>query len=117
MVICLSGTAKSDCGDLIEKDYYSVVLKNESGLFGELKKKLITKLSDHPFPGDRIQTYLSMRVKYVRLKKEDGHIKEPVKVLARLQRIRKFGATMAHNQGVNYISDTQVTLIFWNIFR
>ena len=89
LLMCLSGGAKSDAEDLIEKEYNMVPLKDAAGGFGEFKKKLITEISDHPFSGDRIQTYLSTRVKYMRLKKEDGQMEDPVKVLARLRRIRK----------------------------
>ncbi len=61
-------------------------LKNASGAIAEIKQQLITKLSNHTFPGDRIYMYLTIRVKYIRYKKDDGRMEELVRVLARIQR-------------------------------
>ena len=66
------------------RDYATNALKNAAGAFTKVKQRLITKLSDHPFPGDRIYVYLTTRVKYMRCKKEDGRMEEPVRVLARI---------------------------------
>ena len=76
------------------RDYATNALKNAAGALTEVKKRLITKLSDHPFPGDRIYVYLTTRVKYMRCKKEDGRMEEPVRVLARIQRVRTMGAML-----------------------
>ncbi len=43
-------------------------------------------------------------------------MKEPVRVLARIQRMRTMGEMLEHNQGANYITAGQFTLLFWNIF-
>ena len=112
----MEGEAKNEFQALEASDYSTNVLKNEAGAFAEIKQRLITKLSDHPFPGDRIYVYLTTRVKYMRCKKEDGRMEEPVRVLARIQRVRMMGAMLEHNQGANYITAGQFTLLIWNIF-
>ncbi len=40
----------------------------------------------------------------------------PLGLTARIQRICIMGAMLEHNQGVNYITAKQFTLLFWNIF-
>ncbi len=98
------------------RNYATNALKNAAGAFTKVKQILITKLSDHPFPGDQIYVYLTTRVKYMRYKKDNGRMEEPVQVLARIQRVRTLGAMLDHNQGANYITAGQFTLLFWNIF-
>ncbi len=44
-------------------------------------------------------------------------MEEPVQVLASIQRMRTLGAMLEHNQGANYITASQFTLLFWNIFH
>ena len=61
-------------------------------------------------------TCLMTKIKYLKCEREDSQHEEPIKVLARLQRLRKMGATMHHNHGANYISDDQFTFMFWHIF-
>ena len=114
--LCLSGRAKDECKDLIARAYPNDADRNAAGTFEELKRCIITKLSDHTYPGDRMYTYLMKRVKYMKCKKEDGRVEEPIKVLARLQRLRKMGAMMHHNQGADYITDDQFTNLYWDIF-
>ena len=114
--LCLSGDAKSEYDDLLARDYPNDAERNAAGAFTELKRNLITKLSDHTYPGDRMYTYLMSKVKYMKCKKEDGRYEEPIKVLARLQRLRKMGAMMHHNKGPDFITDDQFTNLFWNIF-
>ena len=43
-------------------------------------------------------------------------MEEPVRVLARIQHVRTMGEMLEHNQGANYITAGQFTLLFWNIF-
>ena len=43
-------------------------------------------------------------------------MEEPVRLLARIQRICNLGTMLEHNQGANYIPAGQFTLLFWNIF-
>ena len=76
--VCLKGDAKNEFQALEARDYSTKALKNAAGAFTEIKQQLITKLSDHPFPGDRIYVYLTTRVKYMRCKKEDRQMEEPV---------------------------------------
>ncbi len=52
----------------------------------------------------------------MRCKKEDGRMEKPVQVLARIQHICTLGAMLEHNQGANYVTLGQFTLLFWNIF-
>ena len=87
LVACLSGDARSQCQDLIAHDYPTNTNKNTAGAYDELKCHLITQLSDHTFPGDRVHILLNNRIKYMKCKKEDGRQEEPIRALARLQRI------------------------------
>ena len=43
-------------------------------------------------------------------------MEEPVRVLARIQSVRTMREMLEHNQGANYITAGQFTLLFWNIF-
>ncbi len=97
--VCLKGEAKNEFKVLEARDYSTNALKNAAGAFTEIKQQLITKLSDHPFPGDQIYVYLSTRVKYMRCKKEGGQIEEPVRVLVHIQCIRTLVAMLEHNKG------------------
>ena len=89
--LCLSGDAKNEYNILIARDYPNNADRNAAGTFEELKRKIITKLFDHTYPGDRMYTYLMTKIQYMRYKKDDGRQEEPIKVLARLQRLRKMG--------------------------
>ncbi len=100
----MKGEAKNEFQVLEARDYSTNALENAAGAFAEIKQRLITKLSDHKFPGNQIYMYLTTRVKYMRCKKDDGHMEEPVQVLACIQSIRIMGAMLEYNQGANYIT-------------
>ena len=65
LVACLKGTARSQCKDLIARDYPTNANKNAAGAYDELKSHLITQLSDHTFPDDRVFILLNKRIKYM----------------------------------------------------
>ncbi len=43
-------------------------------------------------------------------------MEDPLQVLACIRRIHTMGAMLEHNQGANYITEGQFTLLFWKIF-
>ena len=116
--LCLDGDAKGECRAIIDHDYPTAQDKNAQGAFGTLKRDIITKLSDSTYPGDKVHTYLLTKVQYRRCKKgkDDGRTEEPTKYLARLQRIRKLGAEMHHNQGDPFMDDDEFRRMFWHSF-
>ncbi len=58
---------------------------------------------DHEDIADHMQRYWNIHFKRSK-KNDDGRMEEPVRVLARMQRIRIMGAMLEHNQGANYIT-------------
>lgn len=114
LLLCLKGKAKTKTKAIIARDYPTNALKTNAN-FGILKKKLITALSDHPWPGDKMHVFITQRIKYVRCK-VDGKYIDPTTVLVRMQRLRVMGAMMEHNKGAEYISADEFTAAYWNIF-
>ena len=109
--------AREAFDEIVQGDYPDPANKTNAN-YEELCKKIITKLSDHEYPGDEIMVYLNSHVKYMRCKMTDGsgRVEKPNKVLSRLQHIRNFGKAMHHNHGIDYITNVQMTMYFWNIF-
>ena len=60
---CLYGKAKKSFKQLVAAHYYTDVLKTNAN-FGQAKKDLITKLSNHPYPGNDEASYFLNKVKY-----------------------------------------------------
>lgn len=116
LLLCLEGDAKSECIDLIAREYPEDQDKNGPDTFMNLRRDLITRLADYTYPGDRVHTYLLTKVKYQRCKKEDGRLEEPTKYLSRLLRIRYLGSLMHHNQGATFMTDTDFKFFFWHSF-
>ena len=114
LLLCLKGKAKTEAKSIIARDYSTAAQKTNAN-FEDLKKKLITALSDHPWPGDKMHIFITQRIKYVRCK-VDGKFIDPTTVLARMQRLRVMGAMMEHNKGPAYIAADEFTAAYWNIF-
>ena len=102
---CLSGTALGAFRTIVSRDYNTDALKTAAS-YGELKKKIITTLSDFSYPGDKVIDYLTGKLHYLNCKDADGDVMKPVDVLARLREIRELGGKMHHNQGVIPTSPT-----------
>ena len=95
---CLRGNALGAFRTIVSRDYNTDALKTAAS-YGELKKKIITTLSDFSYPGDKVIDYLTGKLHYLNCKDADGDVMKPVDVLARLREIRELGGKMHHNQG------------------
>ena len=111
----LKGDALGVFDEVVERDYPNPVDKTHAN-YEELQRRIITALSDHSWPGDKVHQFLSKQMKYMMCKMEDGNTEKPSKVLARMQKIRRMGSAMHHNMGVHYMTEVQFNQAYWQIF-
>ena len=102
---------------IVTQDYPNAADKTHVN-YDELKRQIITQLSDHTQPGDVIYRYLQAKLKYMDCKMRDGsgRIEKPNTVLSGIRRLSKYGASMHHTRGANYMTDNDEKHIFWNTF-
>ena len=70
---------------IVASDYPNAGDKTNAN-YQETRRQIITSMSDHMVPGEKVRTYVTKRVKYMQCKTDDGtgQIDKPVNVLNRL---------------------------------
>ena len=56
---------------IVARDYPNQALRTNAN-YRELRRQLITARSDHILPGEKVRTYLTENVKYMKCKIQDG---------------------------------------------
>ena len=59
----LKGDAREVYDKIVESDYPDPADKTDLG-YEELRRQIVTKLSDHEYPGDKVKTYLQSTLRY-----------------------------------------------------
>ena len=115
----LKGDALAAYDEVVARDYPAPRDKTDFN-YVELQRQIITTLSDHVWPGDKVHQFLSMNIEYMdcKSKMKDGteRVEKPTKVLSRMQKIRRMGSAMHHTMGAHYMTDEQFDQAFWLIF-
>lgn len=105
-----------ECYDtLVARDYPTDADKTDAN-YENLQESMTTMLGSQSFPGDKVLYYLTHSIKYLNCKDKNGKIDKPTNVLNRMQRIKRMGARLRHNQGATFINDTAFKAAFWDIF-
>ena len=114
---CLTGEAEDAYSFLVDRDYPDAADKTNDN-YEELKRHMITYMSDHVLPGNKIHKYISDKIKYedCKMNDETGRFEKPTKILNRMERLRGYGASMDHNMGQNFMSDDDMKRAFYDIF-
>ena len=113
--LCVVGTAKEHLDRLVSRDYPTDADKTPQA-YVECKRNLITSLSCHTFPGDRVATFLLTDIKYIDCKDEHGNQVKPNNYLARWRKIELLGSRMEHSLGPNYIQEETFKMSFFHSF-
>ena len=74
---------------------------------------------DHILPGEKVRTYLTKNIKYMKCKMTDGsgRIEKPVNVLNRIELIKRMASTfLHHDRGEEYLNAFDTTQAFWDSF-
>ena len=103
---------------IVSRDYPNAGDKTNAN-YQEIRRQIITSMSDHVVPGEKVRTYISKRVKYMQCKMDDetGRIDKPVNVLNRLQLIKHMAAAYLHdNRGAVFLKDFDLTQAFYDCF-
>ena len=111
----LTGEAKEAYRLLRERDYPNVADLTHPN-YEELLRQIVTLLSDHTYPGNRVHDYVLHGIKYVDCKYDDGRLHKPNKVLWRMQCLKTLGEKMQHTMGAIFMSDEQFKFRYWGIF-
>ena len=101
--------------DMVARDYPDPADKTIAN-YEELKRQIVTKLSDHTNPGDRIFWELQGKIKFEDCKTKHGLQEKPTIILQRMQRMRKMGGQLHHSQGAVFMTDGLFKQTYWNIF-
>jgi len=114
---CLTGEAEDAYSFLVDRDYPDAADKTNDN-YERLKRHMITYMSDHVLPGNKIHKYISDKIKYedCKMNDETGRFEKPTKILNRMERLRGYGASMDHNMGQNFMSDDDMKRAFYDIF-
>ena len=107
----LIGSARQNYDEIVATDYPTAADKTDAN-YEELRRQLITSMSDHILPGNKVHDYLSQNIKYMRCKMTDGtgRVEKPVRVLARMNLIKRMAANMLHHdRGANYMTADDFT--------
>lgn len=113
----LIGITRNHYDTIVARDYPNQALKTNAN-YRELRRQLITARSDHILPGEKVRTYLTENIKYMKCKMQDGsgRTEKPVDVLARLEQIKHMAAEMLHHErGAGFLTDFERTRAFWRI--
>lgn len=111
----LTDDAKEAYDEIVADDYPNNADKTHAH-YEELKKQIITKLSDHVNPGDKVCTYLESKVKYEWCKDDDGNLVKPLVHFKRCKTLRKLGGLMHHTHQGTYFDDNRFKTCVWNHF-
>ena len=111
----LTDDAKEAYDEIVADDYPNNADKTHAH-YEELKKQIITKLSDHVNPGDKVCTYLESKVKYEWCKDNDGNLVKPLVHFKRCKTLRKLGGLMHHTHQGTYFDDNRFKTCVWNHF-
>jgi hypothetical protein len=102
--------------DALEADEFPTAADKTHANYRRLQQLLITKISDHTYPGDKLFRYMTQNIRYLYCKDADGRVQKPNDVHTRMQRLRGYGEYLEHNQGVPFMSDDQFKTAYWNCF-
>ena len=114
----LIDVARQNYDEIVAQDYPNQADKTDAN-YEELRRKIITAMSDHILPGNKVRDYLTQHIKYLKCKMNDGsgRVEKPVRVLARMNLIKRMASSMLHHDhGAVYISNDDMTRAFWRIF-
>ena len=114
----LIGNARNHYDRIVAEEYPNQADKTDEN-FEELRRKIITAISDHILPGNKVRTYLTQHIKYTRCKMTDGsgRVEKPVDVLARMNQIKRMAeAFLHHDRGDEYLSPQDSLSAYWRIF-
>ena len=112
----LTDDAKEAYDEIVADDYPTNADKTHPH-YEELKKQIITKLSDHVNPGDKVCTYLESKVKYEWCKDEKtGTLVRPIAHFKRCKTLRRLGGLMHHTHQGTYFDDNRFKTCVWNHF-
>ena len=77
----LRDDARVQYESIVARDYPNAGDKTNAN-YEELRRRIITAMSDHVNPGEKVRTYLTKHMKYMRCKMKDGsgRIEKPVQV-------------------------------------
>ena len=110
--------ARQNYDEIVAQDYPNQADKTDAN-YEELRRQIITAMSDHILPGNKVRDYLTQNIKYLKCKMSDGtsRVEKPVRVLARMNLIKRMASTMLHHDhGAVYLSPDDMTRAFWKIF-
>ena len=114
----LISVARNHYSTIVARDYPDQADKTDDN-YEELRRQIITAMSDHILPGNKVRTYLTQNIKYLKCKMSDGsgRVEKPVDVLARMNQIKQMASTMLHHdRGAVFLSDQDTTSAYWRIF-
>lgn len=112
----LKDEARDAFDEIVDRDYPNNNDKTNAN-YEELKRKIITQMSDHVNPGDKIVTYLEQKVSYQKCKDDKtGVLVRPVDHLKRCKIMKKYGSRMHHTQGANYFDTNRFKTCIYNHF-
>ena len=111
----LTDDAKEAYDEIVADDYSNNADKTHAH-YEELKKQIITKLSDHVNPGDKVCTYLESKFEYEWCKDDDGNLVKPLVHFKRCKTLRKLGGLMHHTHQGTYFDDNRFKTCVWNHF-
>ena len=103
---CLRGKARTQYIFIVARDYPNAVDKTHAN-YEELRRQIITAMSDHILPGEKVRTYLTKNIKYMKCKTTDGsgRIEKLVNVLNRIELIKRMASTfLHHDRGEEYLT-------------
>lgn len=112
---CLKAGAQTAYDEIVARDYPTPADKTDAN-YEELRRQIITKLSDHEWPGDKLRRYIACDIKYERCKTKDGKFRQPNSYLNRIMRLVGMGSEMHHNFGAVFMTDDEIKMAFWNSF-
>ena len=94
----LRGAALQQFKNIVARNYCNQNQKTNNN-YEELRRRVITALSDHVNPGNRVRTMLMQEIHFFRCKMTDGSgkVENPTRVLVRLERIRELAGTNLHH--------------------
>ena len=112
----LTDEARDAYDEIVARDYPNNNDKTDAN-YEELKRQIITQMSDHVNPGDKIVTYLEQKVSYDKcMDPRTGVLVKPVDHLKRCKIMKKYGERMHHTHGANYFDTARFKTCIYNHF-
>ena len=115
----LINVTRQNYDEIVAQDYPNQGDKTDANC-EELRRQLITAMSDHILPGNKVCDYLMHRTsKFLKCKmsNDSGRVEKPVWVLARMNLTKRMASAMLHHDhGAVYLSADDMTRAFWQTF-